>query len=51
MGGSTVYPADLALQEQPEDNFLDAISQAWYNGSYPITVKPAIIVLYDDPVF
>ena len=26
--------ADFALQEQPEDNLMVAISQARYNGSY-----------------
>ena len=32
--------ADFALQEQPEDNLLVAISQAWYNGSYTMATKP-----------
>ena len=32
--------ADFALQEQPEDNLMVAISQAWYNGSYTMTAKP-----------
>ena len=26
--------ADFALQEQPEDNLMVAISRPWYNGSY-----------------
>ena len=25
---------DFALQEQPEDNLMVAISRAWHNGSY-----------------
>ena len=32
--------ADFALQEQPEDNLMVAISQAWYNGSYTMAAKP-----------
>ena len=32
--------ADFALQEQPEDNLMVAISQAWYNGSYIMAAKP-----------
>ena len=31
---------DFAVQEQPEDNFMVAISRAWYNGSYTIVAKP-----------
>ena len=31
---------DFALQEQPEDNIMIAISRAWYNGSYTVAVKP-----------
>ena len=31
---------DFARLEQPEDNLMDAISRAWYNGSYTITAKP-----------
>ena len=27
---------DFALQEQPEDNLMAAISWVWYNGSYTI---------------
>ena len=25
---------DFAVQEQPEDNLMVAISRSWYNGSY-----------------
>ena len=32
--------ADFALQEQPEDNLMVAIPQAWYNGSYTMAAKP-----------
>ena len=32
--------ADSALQEQPEDNLMVAISWAWYNGSYTMGAKP-----------
>ena len=32
--------ADSALQEQPEDNLMVAISRAWYNGSYTMAAKP-----------
>ena len=32
--------ADFALQEQPEDKLMVAISQLWYNGSYTIAAKP-----------
>ena len=31
---------DFALQEQPEDNLMVAISRAWYNGSYTVAAKP-----------
>ena len=47
--------ADFALQEQPEDNLMVAISPAWYNGSYTMAAKPIksldLIALYNDPVF
>ena len=32
--------ADFASQEQPENNFMVAVSRAWYNGSYLMTAKP-----------
>ena len=32
--------ADFALQEQPEDNLMVTISQAWYNDSYTMGAKP-----------
>ena len=32
--------ADFALQEQPEDNSMAAVSRAWYNGLYTMAVKP-----------
>ena len=32
--------ADFALQEQPEDNLMVAISRAWYNGSYTMAAEP-----------
>ena len=32
--------AGLALQEEPEDNLMVAISRAWYNGSYTMAAKP-----------
>ena len=32
--------ADFALQEQPVDNLMVSISQAWYNGSYTMDAKP-----------
>ena len=32
--------ADFALQEQPEDNLMVAISRAWHNGSYTMDAKP-----------
>ena len=31
--------ADVALREQPQDNVMVAISQAWYNGSYTMAAK------------
>ena len=31
---------DFAVQEQPEDNLMVAISRAWYNGSYTMVAKP-----------
>ena len=31
---------DFALQEQPEDNLMVAIPNAWYNGSYTMAAKP-----------
>ena len=31
--------ADFALQEQPEDNLMVAISWAWYNGSYTMAAN------------
>ena len=34
-----LYLADFALQEQPEDNLVVAISRAWYNGSYAMAAK------------
>ena len=36
-----LYLTDFALQEQPEDNLMVAISWAGYNGSYTImAAKP-----------
>ena len=32
--------ADFALQEQPEDKLMIAISPTWYNGSHPMVTKP-----------
>ena len=32
--------ADLALQEQQEDNLMVAISPAWYSCSYTMATKP-----------
>ena len=32
--------ADFALQEQPENNLMVAISRAWYNGWYTMAAKP-----------
>ena len=32
--------AVFALQEQPEDYLMVAISRAWYNGSYSMVAKP-----------
>ena len=32
--------ADFALQEQPEDNLMVALSWAWYNGPYTMAAKP-----------
>ena len=32
--------ADFALQEQPEDNLMVAISRPRYNGSYTMAAKP-----------
>ena len=32
--------ADFAVQEQPADNLMVAISRPWYNGSYTRAVKP-----------
>ena len=32
--------ADFALQEQPDDSLMAAISRAWYNGSYTMAAKP-----------
>ena len=32
--------ADLALQDKPDDNFMAAISLAWYNGPYTMAAKP-----------
>ena len=32
--------ADFALQEQPEDNLMVAISRECYNGSYTMAIKP-----------
>ena len=32
--------ADFALQEQPEDNLMVAVSQVCYNGPYSMAVKP-----------
>ena len=44
--------ADLALQEQPEDNLMVAISRAWYNGSYNMAAKPIkSLALCNDPIF
>ena len=31
---------DFAVQEQPEDNLMFAISRSWYNGSYTMAAKP-----------
>ena len=31
---------DFAVQEQPENNLMVAISRAWYNGSYTMAAKP-----------
>ena len=31
---------DFALQEQPADNLMVAISRPWYNGSYTMAAKP-----------
>ena len=31
---------DFAVQEQPENNLMVAISQPWYNGSYTMAAKP-----------
>ena len=45
---------DFALQEQPEDNLMVAISRAWYNGSYTMAAKPIKLLalhLYNDPAF
>ena len=35
-----IYLADFALQKQPEDNLMVAISRVWYNGSYTMAAKP-----------
>ena len=32
--------ANFALQEQPEENLMVAISRPWYNDSYTMAVKP-----------
>ena len=32
--------ADFAWLEQPAGNLMDAVSRAWYHGSYTIAVKP-----------
>ena len=32
--------ADFALHEQPEENLMVSISQAWYNDSYTMAAKP-----------
>ena len=32
--------ANFALQEQPEDNLMVAISRARYNGSWTMAAKP-----------
>ena len=32
--------SNFAMQEQPEDNLMVAISQAWYNGSNAMATKP-----------
>ena len=45
---------DFALQEQPEENLLVAISWAWYNGSYTMATKPIKSLelhIIHDPVF
>ena len=34
--------ADFALQGEPEDYLMVAISRAWYNGSYTMATKPII---------
>ena len=31
---------DFALQEQPEDKLMVAISRPWYNGSYTMAARP-----------
>ena len=31
---------DFAVQEQPEDNLMVAISRPWYNCSYTMAAKP-----------
>ena len=31
---------DFAVQEQPADNSMVAISRPWYNGSYTMAAKP-----------
>ena len=38
---------DFALQKQPEDNLMVAVSRAraWYNGSYTVTLVPRASLL------
>ena len=49
-----LYLVDFTLQEQPEDNLMVAIFQAWYNASCTIAAKPVKIpgiALSSHPVF
>ena len=34
--------ADFALQEQPGNNLVVAITPAWYSGSYTMAAKPIV---------
>ena len=41
---------DFAVQEQPEDSLMVAISRPWYNGSYTMAAKPikSLELYYDN---
>ena len=42
--------ADFIWQARPGDDLMAVVSQAWYNGRYPMTAKPIKILELHRPI-